>query len=43
MALVFFCGRVFGWARLRSGSIVASTGLHMTVNGLVTALMFLKG
>jgi membrane protease YdiL (CAAX protease family) len=43
MALVFFYGWVFGWARLRSGSIVASTGLHMTVNGLVTALMFGRG
>ncbi len=43
MALVFFYGWVFGWARLRSGSIAASTGLHMTVNGLVTALMFARG
>jgi membrane protease YdiL (CAAX protease family) len=43
MALVFFYGWVFGWARLRSGGILASTGLHMTVNGLVTALMFGRG
>ncbi len=43
MPVVFLYGWVFGWARLRSGSIVASTGLHMTVNGLVTALMFARG
>ncbi len=39
MALEFFYGWVIGWARLRSGGILASTGLHRTVNGLVTALM----
>jgi membrane protease YdiL (CAAX protease family) len=43
MPMVFLYGWVFGWARLGSGSIVASTGLHMAVNGFVTALVFLKG
>lgn len=41
MPIVFLYGWVFGWARLRSGNIAASVGLHMAVNGFVTAMLFL--
>jgi membrane protease YdiL (CAAX protease family) len=43
MALVFFYGWIFGWARLRSGGLAASVGLHMALNGFVTAVMFGRG
>jgi len=43
MALVFFYGWVFGWARLRSGGLSASVGLHMALNGFVTMVMFGRG
>jgi uncharacterized protein len=31
---IFMLGLAFGWLRLRSGSLVLTTGLHMAVNGL---------
>lgn len=40
--IIFFYGWIFGWARLRSGSIVASTALHMAVNGVAAAGILLK-
>jgi membrane protease YdiL (CAAX protease family) len=43
MGLVFFYGWIFGWARLRSGGLAASVGLHMALNGFVTAVMFGRG
>ena len=43
MGLVFFYGWIFGWARLRSGGLSASVGLHMALNGFVTAVMFGRG
>jgi len=36
---IFFYGWIFGWARLRSGGIGASTALHMAVNGVATAVI----
>jgi membrane protease YdiL (CAAX protease family) len=42
MPMVFFYGYVFGWARLRSGSIVPCYVLHVAVNAFVSALMLLK-
>src|SRR5205823_3105863 len=35
MPMIFFYGYVFGWARLRSGSILPSYLLHLSVNGFV--------
>jgi membrane protease YdiL (CAAX protease family) len=43
MALVFFYGWIFGWARLRSGGLAAPVGLHMALNGFVTVVMFGSG
>ncbi|HZE98870.1 MAG TPA: CPBP family glutamic-type intramembrane protease [Planctomycetota bacterium] len=43
MVVIFVYGWVFGWARLRSGSIVASTVLHMAVNAVPAAAILLKG
>jgi len=42
MPIVFVYGWVFGWARLRTGGIVAPFILHMAVNGLVTVLMLAR-
>jgi membrane protease YdiL (CAAX protease family) len=41
--LMFFYGWIFGWVRLRSGSIAASTALHMTVNSFAIAVILLQG
>jgi membrane protease YdiL (CAAX protease family) len=41
--IIFLYGWVFGWVRLRSGSIAASTALHMTVNGFAIAVILLQG
>jgi len=42
MPMVFFYGFVFGWARLRSGSILPSYALHLSVNGFVSAMMLAR-
>jgi uncharacterized protein len=42
MPIVLVYGWVFGWARLRTGGILAPFILHMAVNGLVTTLTLLR-
>jgi membrane protease YdiL (CAAX protease family) len=40
--IVVFYGWVFGWARLRSGGVGTSVALHMSVNAVACALLFLR-
>jgi len=40
--MIFLYGWVFGWVRLRSGSIAASTALHMAVNSVAAAAILLQ-
>lgn len=42
MPIVFLYGWVFGWARLRTGSILVPFLLHLTVNGLVSIVALTK-
>lgn len=42
MPLIFLYGWVFGWTRLRSGSLKVPILLHMAVNGLATAVTFAR-
>jgi membrane protease YdiL (CAAX protease family) len=42
MPVIFLYGWVFGWARLRSGRLAVPVLLHMTVNGLSSALMLAR-
>jgi membrane protease YdiL (CAAX protease family) len=42
MPIVFLYGWVFAWARLRTGGIGVPFLLHLSVNGLVSAVMLLK-
>ncbi|HVR85155.1 MAG TPA: CPBP family intramembrane glutamic endopeptidase, partial [Planctomycetota bacterium] len=41
--MIFLYGWVFGWVRLRSGSIAASTALHMAVNSTAAAVILMRG
>jgi membrane protease YdiL (CAAX protease family) len=41
--IIFLYGWVFGWVRLRSGSIAASTALHMAVNSVAAVAILVKG
>lgn len=44
VVVVIYYGWVLGWARLRTGGLVAPMALHMTINGVVTLLaLALKG
>jgi membrane protease YdiL (CAAX protease family) len=43
MLVIFIYGWIFGWARLRSGGIGASTALHMAVNSFVAAAILFQG
>ena len=40
--MIFLYGWVFGWVRLRSGSIAGSTALHMVVNSLAAAAILMQ-
>lgn len=42
VVVVAYLGWVFGWARLRSGGLVAPALLHILHNGAVTVLAFLR-
>ncbi|MBV8880976.1 MAG: CPBP family intramembrane metalloprotease, partial [Planctomycetaceae bacterium] len=42
LPLIFLYGWVFGWARLRSGSIVSSAALHMVVNSVAATGILLS-
>jgi membrane protease YdiL (CAAX protease family) len=39
LPMIFFYGWVFGWARLRSGGVGASTAMHMAVNAFVATMI----
>jgi len=41
--MIFLYGWVFGWVRLRSGGIAASTALHMSVNSIAAAAILMQG
>ena len=40
--VIFVYGLVLGWARLRSGTLKASILLHISLNSMATALLFLS-
>jgi membrane protease YdiL (CAAX protease family) len=40
--IILWYGIVLGWARLRSGGMRAPIALHMTINGVATAVLLLR-
>ncbi|HEV3028661.1 MAG TPA: CPBP family glutamic-type intramembrane protease [Planctomycetota bacterium] len=41
--MIFLYGWIFGWVRLRSGTIAASTALHIAVNSTAAAVILMRG